>query len=772
MRFDRLRSGTWWGRVAVAVCTLTAGALILALARPAVRSPGELTVGVGLGCGVLLCGVEVLLRGWAGAAAAVFRRWLGAAMILWGAGQLLKCSLAATGTGSGFPAYGDLVQFGAAPLAIAGVMTIPRAAGGSVPMLRIVLDGGLLAVSSSLLIWRVFFIDSFGLSQAQRLTGALMLLFEVVFTAMAVVIAVRGPSVPIVALAAGFAAFTAGDLMSLTGAAAAVIPRDVTGAALWVLAPPLVAWGALAYRPRPPTGDDIAPIDLDPDARVTVVTTTSSLLLLGLGVGAMVVQDRDILPGYRLDTVSWFFVLVAIALLWIRELLNTRLRVRLVGRLHQEATSDPLTGLANRRVLTSRIAQVSPDESWCLLALDIDGFKAVNDLLGHSVGDRLLCAVGDRLVRNLPRASLVARIGGDEFAVLVPGGDGAGRAAAEQVLTAVRRACWDVEGVTRLPVSASVGVAVVGGHRVTPIDPPDNAEQLSAMSAAAAALQLAKAGGRDRIEVFDGTAALRRSRRLSVEERLRTAIHEGSLDVLYQPVVELGTGVIAGVEALARWVDNRLGPIHPQEFIPIAEQTGLVIELGELVLQRTLSQAMEHGLPGRGIRVAVNVSPLQLRVPDFPQLVEEALAAYGLPPRMLLVEVTEAVLVDEDGPAVRSLRKLADLGVTIAIDDFGTGYSALGYLRRLPAHVLKIDRSLTTALVDEPQARAIASAVIDLGSSLDVSIVMEGIETSDVAALVLGLGAGYGQGSLYGSAMPMAEIVRLSRRPSSTLRPA
>jgi EAL domain-containing protein (putative c-di-GMP-specific phosphodiesterase class I) len=283
-------------------------------------------------------------------------------------------------------------------------------------------------------------------------------------------------------------------------------------------------------------------------------------------------------------------------------------------------------------------------------------------------------------------------------------------------------------------------------------------------------LRLAKAAGGDRVEVFDGAAALARSRRLTIEERLRAAIAAGDLDVRFQPVVDLRTGALSGVEALVRWADPHLGTISPQEFIPVAEQTGLVVALGEFVLHRTLAEATEHGLPGQGIRVACNVSPVQLRVPEFPQLVEDALEHHGMRPGELLVEVTEAVLVDEDGPAVAALRRLADVGVTIAIDDFGTGYSALGYLRRLPADTLKIDRSLTAALLDEAEARAITQAVIDLGATLDVSVVVEGIETSDVAELVMSMGARYGQGTLYGSAMPMSDIVRLARRTPVAVR--
>jgi diguanylate cyclase (GGDEF)-like protein len=732
----------------------------------------HLDLGLLIGWFAVLSGTEVLVQGWHGGQEAVFRRWLGVTMVVWGCGQLVKCGLVATGTSTGFPNYGDLIQFAAAPIAIAGVITIPRSVGGSFPVLRIGLDGGLLAVCGSLLVW-VFWSQRFAAASESQVTAALMLLFEVVFTTMAVVIAIRDLAVPLIAVALGFSGFSVGDLISLTSHAEAVIPSHWVGQVLWLLCTPAIAWGALAYRPRARAGDETAPIDVDPDARLTVITTTSSLLLLGLGVATIIVQgNRTGAPGSR-DLIAWVFVLSAIGLLWVRELLNTRLRVRLIGRLHEEATSDPLTGLANRRMLTARIAEVIPGEPHSLLALDIDGFKAVNDLLGHAIGDRLLCAVGDRLVGNLPRTSLVSRIGGDEFAILVPGDVAYGVATAEQALAAVRRSCGDVEGVSRLPVSASVGVTAVGTrHRVAPADHPAGADHLSAMSAAAAALQLAKAGGRDRIEVFDAAAALMRSRRLSVEERLRAAIQDGGIDVLFQPVVDLKTGTITGVEALARWTDSRLGPIHPHEFIPIAEQTGLVVELGQLVLERALQQATEHQLPDRGIRVACNVSPLQLRVPDFPQRVEAALAVHQLPPQTLLVEVTEAVLVDEDGPAVASLRQLAEAGVTIAIDDFGTGYSALGYLRRLPAHVLKIDRSLTSALIDEPQARAITAAVIDLGRSLGVSIIVEGIETSDVAELVSGMGAGHGQGTLYGSPMTMADVVRLSRRPSANRRPA
>jgi diguanylate cyclase (GGDEF)-like protein len=768
------RSRTEVRCLVVPAALLVFGALVLLLAarsRPNRVMPVLIVLVVASIAAV--AGAEVLRQGWHSRHNATFRRWMGVALVAWSAGQLVQTVLVAVGRGATFPSAGNLLSLTAAPMAVAAAVSIARTVGGSPTVIRTLLDAGLLSVSAGLVLWPVVAARLLSAADQGSVVFSVMVLVELIVIALVIVTGVRDLDGYLLLIAAGMLLFAAGDLIDL---ADVVGPPPAggrySGELLWVLAFPAIAWGTLHYRPHPRGGEDRATADVDPDARVTVVTTTSSLLLLGLGVaGILLARLPDPAQDRWRDGVSWCLVLSAILLLWVRELLNTRLRVRLMSRLHDEATSDPLTGLANRRMLTGRLGELSPDEPWCLVALDLDGFKGVNDLLGHPVGDRLLCAVGNRLLASMPPAALVSRTGGDEFAILVPGHLPAGKAAAHVVLAAVRRSCWDVEGVTRLPVTASVGVAAVSGlHSVTAIETLDAA--LSALSAAAAALQLAKTGGRDRIEVFDGAAALMRSRRLSVEERLRWAISMREIDVRYQPIVDLRTGALTGVEALARWVDGRLGTVNPQEFIPVAEQTGLVVALGEMVLDQALEQAMLHDLPGRGIRVSCNVSPVQLRVPEFLQTVEQALARHQMPAGSLIVEITEAVLVEEDGPAVDTLRLLAAAGVTIAIDDFGTGYSALGYLRRLPAQVLKIDKSLTTALIDEPQARAITRAVVDLGASLGVSIVVEGIETSDVADLVSQMGVGYGQGTLFGSATTMNEIVRLSRRPSQHVRPA
>jgi predicted signal transduction protein with EAL and GGDEF domain len=355
----------------------------------------------------------------------------------------------------------------------------------------------------------------------------------------------------------------------------------------------------------------------------------------------------------------------------------------------------------------------------------------------------------------------VARVGGDEFAVLLPGAVPEAQRLGEELIAAVRRACGDVPGVDRVGVSASVGLAAVPA-------PESGSDPLSALSAAGAAQQLAKAAGRDRVQVFDDEAARMRRRRLTVEERLRAAVAAGDIRVHYQPIVDLHDGRLAGVEALARWADSELGPVAPEEFIAVAEESGLVGPLGELVLNEAIRQAVEAGLPAARVRVTCNVSPLQLRVPGFHRVVEEALAAHRMPPSSVVVEVTEAALVEEEGVAVRTLRMLDDLGVQIAIDDFGTGYSALGYLQRLPASILKIDKSLTASLLKDPRAYAIARLVTEMGRDIGLSVVVEGVESPEVAELVRGMGAHYGQGSHFGAACPLAEVPGLRSAPTAS----
>jgi diguanylate cyclase len=595
------------------------------------------------------------------------------------------------------PATWALAMLLAAPFALVGLLVFGRAVPGlarvGVPPARILLDALLLGIALTLLDWRFSF--------ENRPTG-------VVTTVLVV---------------------------------AALVADLVIGCVAGLLA----LQCALSRRPPPPRLAEDPPVDFD--TRLTAVTVTGTGLVLGAGVLVS-------LPHPSVDRVSLGLILVLIAVIWVREMLTTAQRTSLVRRLHAEATLDPLTGLANRRDLTRRLARGPGRHPWCLLTLDLDGFKTVNDVLGHETGDQLLQAVADRLRQVVPPRALVARVGGDEFAVLLPATAEEAQRLGEGLVAAVRRGCSDIPGVERLGVTASVGLAVVPALGT-------GADPLSALSAAGAAQQLVKAAGRDRVQLFDEAAQRLRRRRLTVEERLRAAIGGGDVQLHYQPIVELDDGRIIGVEALARWTDAELGCVAPEEFVAVAEESGLVVPLGELVLNEAVRQAAEAGLPSAGIRVGCNVSPLQLRVPGFHRVVEGALAAHRMPAQGVVIEVTEAALVEEEGVALHTLHRLVELGVTVAIDDFGTGYSALGYLRRLPAQILKIDKSLTASLLEEPRARAITKAVTELGRGIGMSVVVEGVESRDVADLVRSMGAHYGQGSLFGSPRPLSEVAGL-----------
>jgi diguanylate cyclase (GGDEF)-like protein len=692
------------------------------------------------------------------------QRLFAAAVAVAGVGQLARAAVVLAGSAGGvaFPTGGDVLAMASAPLAVAGLATFARAVPGltgvGLPAVRLLLDALLLALSLALLLWRSAF---------DRVSGpvaalvVLVVLADLVVGCMAGLLALRRPGRALLTAVAGLVAVLVGHLLVLAAALPPPVAASWPGLALLCAGWPLVAGGLLAQPPlatRPPQDPP-----LDAEGRLTAVTTTGTVAVLAVAILALLLRPP-------VDAVSVWLVLVLVAVVWVREMLATRQRTTLMRRLQAEATLDPLTGLANRRELTRRLAQVTARQPWCVLTLDLDAFKTVNDVLGHGSGDQLLRAVAARLREVVPPRALVARVGGDEFAVLLPAPADEAQRLGDGLVAAVRRACTDVPGVERVGVSASVGLAMVTG----PVGGAGVPDPLSALSAAGAAQRLAKSAGRDRVQLFDDDAARLRRRRLTVEERLRAAVAAGGIELHYQPIVELAGGRLNGVEALARWTDPELGAVAPEEFIAVAEDSGLVVPLGELVLHQAVEQAVAAGLPAAGVRVSCNVSPLQLRVPGFHRVVEGALAASRMPPACVVVEVTEAALVEEDGMAVRTLHRLVDLGVTVAIDDFGTGYSALGYLRRLPAQILKIDKSLTASLLEEPRARAIARKVTELGGEIGLSVVVEGVESLEVADLVRGMGAHYGQGSLFGRARPLAEVPGLRRAlaaPPPQIRP-
>ncbi len=445
--------------------------------------------------------------------------------------------------------------------------------------------------------------------------------------------------------------------------------------------------------------------------------------------------------------------------------LNTRdvsERKQLEEQLTRAAFHDPLTGLANRALFRDRVEQALAErggDAVAVLFCDLDGFKAVNDTQGHAVGDQLLGLVAERLLRCVRPVDTVARLGGDEFAVLVPGAE-AGPAAvgvAERIAAVLARP-FVVDG-RELYVGASMGIASTATGA-------DRADVL--LRNADLAMYRAKAAPDVPHVVFAPQMHDVLAARVAVEHDLRQALAQGQLDVHYQPTVDLRTGRMVGVEALLRWWHPTRGPISPEEFIPVAEESGLITPIGEWVLDRCLRQAVSwQQLCDDGpFPVAVNISMRQLQ-PSLLETLTGLLARTGLPAASLTLEMTESVLLERTDDVIRLLRELKALGVRLAIDDFGTGYSSLSYLTRFPVDVLKIDRGFVERLgggAPDGGSAELTRSIVSLGRSLGLVTVAEGVQTGEQLAALREMGCDLGQGYLFArpvAAMGITELLAL-----------
>ena len=415
-------------------------------------------------------------------------------------------------------------------------------------------------------------------------------------------------------------------------------------------------------------------------------------------------------------------------------------------RLTEQGFQDALTGLANRTLFIDRISHAlerarREGQQVALLFLDLDGFKTVNDALGHGAGDDLLVDVGARLQGCLRTDDTAARLGGDEFGILLEGvvGDGA-EIAARRILD-VLTAPFSISG-KEIFVSASIGLA--SGRGLT------NAHEL--LRDADAAMYAAKANGKGRYEQFLPAMHSAVVEQLDLQNELQRALEKQEFELQYQPLIDLSRGSIVGVEALVRWQHPRRGLVPPMDFIPLAEESGLVIEMGKWVLERACAQVRGWQLSGKvggDFEIAVNVSARQVRHPGFAAQVEWALADSGLSPDNLVLEITEHVLMKEVELMIERLTELKRLGVRIAVDDFGTGYSSLSYLHRFPIDILKIDRAFVSAIENRSQEASLARAIVGLGETLGLQTVAEGVETTRQLSALKALGCVRGQGFLF-----------------------
>ena len=417
------------------------------------------------------------------------------------------------------------------------------------------------------------------------------------------------------------------------------------------------------------------------------------------------------------------------------------------------AYSDSLTGLANRQRMKSALealllSRTSGFQPTALLLLDLDRFKSVNDTLGHQVGDELLKQVAQRLTQIVGANGLVGRLGGDEFEIVIASDNARQHAEhlAERIIHSLSQPYF--AGNVPITIGCSVGIAVA---------PEDGNEEGVLVRNADLALYAAKDAGRGMYKAYTSTLLAAATRRKALEDDLRQAVVEGALTLAYQPVVTTTGARIVGYEALLRWNHPVHGPISPADFVPIAEESGLIEALGEWVLRTAVQDASSWP---HDIRVAVNVSPIQFANPRLASIVTNALAMSGLAPERLELEITEGVFLDETTHSDRMFQMLKGIGVRLALDDFGTGYSSLGYLKSAPFDKIKIDQSFVRgAIMPGNRNAAIIRAIVTLADVLGMETTAEGVEQQDEIDFVRDLGCSHIQGFVYGRPVPLAEVM-------------
>jgi len=419
------------------------------------------------------------------------------------------------------------------------------------------------------------------------------------------------------------------------------------------------------------------------------------------------------------------------------------------------AHHDSLTGLPNRVLFKERLAaaqrNLAHGARFALMILDLDHLKEVNDTAGHNAGDTLLVDVARRLRTCLGDKDTVARLGGDEFAILVPAYDNARSLAmlAGRLITAVTQGAINGEPTN---IGVSIGIALAPENGI-------EAEQL--LQAADIALYEAKYGERGTYRFFAAPMEDRLKKKKRIKNDLATSLERNELELFFQPIIDLGSDTVAGLEALLRWRHPERGLVSPAEFIPLAEETGLIIPIGEWTLREACREASTWP---DGIGVAVNLSSRQFRSKRLPELIAHALSHSGLAPQRLEVEITESVLLQQNERTLSTLDKLRELGTGIALDDFGTGYSSLGYLRSFPFTKIKIDRSFVSSLDQEGESRAIVHAIVGLGHSLDMKITAEGVETRQQLDQIRTKSCDQAQGYYFSTPVPARDVPALLKK--------
>jgi diguanylate cyclase (GGDEF)-like protein len=496
-------------------------------------------------------------------------------------------------------------------------------------------------------------------------------------------------------------------------------------------------------------------------APLTTDSERSGLLVVGNRLGSLGTFD---IGDVKLMSLLANQVNVALERGWLERSLSQL--IELEKQLKHQAYHDPLTGLANRslfgeRVSAALVAKVGADHA--VLLIDLDDFKTVNDSLGHAAGDELLTIVAARISGSLRPTDLTARIGGDEFAVLLEniGGLNAATDTAQRIIDALRAPIrlYTQEVVVR----ASIGIAMTNAGREELGEVLRNADM---------ALYHAKSLGKGQHAVYEARMHQQASERLELTAALAQAVERHEFALRYQPIHDLMSGDVIGVETLVRWLHPMRGEVRPDQFVTLAEETGLIVPMGAWVLEESCLQLARWTQEFRDrprFSTAVNMSARQLQHPGFVEHVRRVLLDTKIEPSRLTLELTESVLIEDSSTTLGTLAELKALGVRLAIDDFGTGFSSLNYVHRFPIDALKIDRSFVNTLGSGSADSALVSAIVQLASSLGLSAVAEGLETSKQLEELRRLGCRYGQGYLFSAPMEADEIGRLLRRSVPTV---
>ncbi len=433
----------------------------------------------------------------------------------------------------------------------------------------------------------------------------------------------------------------------------------------------------------------------------------------------------------------------------------------------KQAHFDALTNLPNRFLALDRLSQLLNEadrikERVAVLFLDLDDFKKINDTLGHNTGDKLLKEAASRLKSGVRRSDTVGRLGGDEFIVILGGlSDNTDAGAIAETLLDRFRDSFKIDN-RELILTSSIGISIY---------PDDGVDPTELLRKADSAMYHSKEQGRNTYSFFTEEMNQQVARRLLLEEQMHGALSRGEFSLCYQPQVDLVSRSILGVEALLRWHNPALGNISPMEFIPVAEQTGLIVSLGQFVLSEALCMAAQwQSLLGRTITVAVNLSPRQFRDPNLVTFIKHTLEQSGISGKSLELEITEGVLMGGHAYIDEALLALSEMGISIAMDDFGTGYSSLSYLRSYPFNAIKIDREFINDIIEDSGDRELVNAAITMAHGLGLKVVAEGVETDQQLALLSSQGCDYGQGYYFSTPLPANEMTAMLTNESETVR--